>query len=66
MPEDKVDTTAERAPEQASRDTDARGSTTKRVGSNELLGPNGQLIIAHRGEDYRLRITSKRKLLLTK
>ena len=38
----------------------------RRIESRELLGPNGQIIIDHAGEDYRLRITSNGKLLLTK
>jgi hemin uptake protein HemP len=32
----------------------------------DILGPSGVLIIVHRGEEYRLRITSNGKLLLTK
>ena len=38
----------------------------RRIESRELLGPGGQIIIDHGGEDYRLRITSNGKLLLTK
>ena len=45
---------------------DAQPALTRRIVSRELLGPDGQIIIHHRGEDYRLRITSKGKLLLTK
>jgi hemin uptake protein HemP len=37
-----------------------------RIESSELLGQTGQLIIDHAGQDYRLRITSNGKLLLTK
>ena len=66
--ESKLDHRSESTFERALSRTIARepNATTKRVGSNELLGPCGQIIIDHRGEDYRLRITSKGKLLLTK
>ena len=37
-----------------------------RIESSQLLGQTGQLIIDHAGQDYRLRITSNGKLLLTK
>lgn len=37
-----------------------------RIASAELLGQAQELIICHAGEDYRLRITSKGKLILTK
>ncbi|HJQ56624.1 MAG TPA: hemin uptake protein HemP [Vineibacter sp.] len=38
----------------------------RRVGSRELVGASGQLIIRHGNDDYRLRVTSKGKLILTK
>jgi hemin uptake protein HemP len=38
----------------------------RRIGSRELMGASGQLIIRHAGDDYRLRVTSKGKLILTK
>ncbi len=41
-------------------------SQTRKVTIEELLGAAGALIIVHRGEEYRLRITSNGKLLLTK
>lgn len=37
-----------------------------RVYSAELLGSTRELVILHRGEEYRLRITGNDKLLLTK
>lgn len=41
--------------------------TNRRViTSNTLLGSERELIIEHAGEEYRLRITSNRKLILTK
>lgn len=36
------------------------------IGSKELLGDAHELIIVHAGEEYRLRITSNNKLILTK
>lgn len=36
------------------------------VSSADLLGAGGELIIEHTGHSYRLRITSKGKLILTK
>ena len=39
---------------------------TPRVYSAELLGRGRELRILHRGEEYRLRLTSTNKLLLTK
>ena len=43
-----------------------RGPSIRRVGSRELMGASGQLIIRHAGDDYHLRVTSKGKLILTK
>ena len=37
-----------------------------KVYSSELLGSTRELLILHRGDEYRLRITSTNKLLLTK
>jgi len=43
------------------------GCTPRRVvTSQELLGGGRELIIVHAGEEYRLRITSNEKLILTK
>lgn len=39
---------------------------SQRVYSAELLGQSRELVILHRGEEYRLRITSNDRLLLTK
>lgn len=41
-------------------------SAIRRIDSSELLGQGQQLIIDHNGQNYRLRITSNGKLLLTK
>lgn len=36
------------------------------ITSRELFGDNKELIIMHAGEEYRLRITSNNRLILTK
>lgn len=41
-------------------------STKRRVSSGELMAGQKELLIEHAGEEYRLRITSKGKLILTK
>lgn len=38
----------------------------KRIDSRELLGERREIIIEHAGEEYRLRLTSQGKLILTK
>jgi len=38
----------------------------RRVGSNELFGAQNEIVIEHNNEEYRLRITSNDKLILTK
>ena len=35
------------------------------VSSEALLGPRGELLIAHNGREYRLRLTQNGKLILT-
>jgi hemin uptake protein HemP len=42
------------------------GATTKTITSTELFGSSKLIIIRHAGEEYRLSITSKDKLILTK
>ena len=37
----------------------------KRVESETLLGPGGELLIIHNGREYRLRLTQNGKLILT-
>ena len=37
-----------------------------RIDSRELFTTEREIIIAHRGENYRLRLTSQNKLILTK
>ncbi len=41
-------------------------STMRRISSDELLAGQRELVIEHGGDEYRLRITSKGKLILTK
>lgn len=38
----------------------------KKITSTELMSGQNEIIIIHDGEMYRLRITSKNKLILTK
>lgn len=38
----------------------------RRVSSGELFGKQQELVIEHKNEEYRLRITSNDKLILTK
>lgn len=37
----------------------------RKVWSETLLGPNGELVIVHNGREYRLRLTQNGKLILT-
>jgi len=48
----------------ASRSCDV--PTMRRMTSDELLVGRRELVIEHSGEEYRLRVTSKGKLILTK
>jgi len=41
-------------------------SPVRQIDSASLLGPRGELFIAHRRQLYRLRITAQGKLILTK
>lgn len=38
----------------------------RRVSSNELFGVQNEIVIEHNDDEYRLRITSNGKLILTK
>ena len=42
------------------------GGVRRRLSSSELFGETRELVIEHAGEEYRLRITSQGKLILTK
>jgi hemin uptake protein HemP len=51
------------------RDTDpgpAQNGRPRRLSLEEILDGRREVIIQHGGEDYRLRLTSNNKLLLTK
>ena len=43
-----------------------QGRTVRRVTTEDLLQGGNELIIAHRGDEYRLRVTSNGKLILNK
>ena len=61
--ENRPSAAAERGP--LDETTSARATAIRRVGSLELLGPKGELIIEHDGREYRLRLTQNGKLILT-
>ena len=42
------------------------GRALRRITSEDLLQGGNELIIVHRGEEYRLRVTSNGKLILNK
>ncbi|MBS0241391.1 MAG: hemin uptake protein HemP [Proteobacteria bacterium] len=44
----------------------AHTSEPRRVTSSALLGSSSELIIEHDGQTYRLRLTAKNRLILTK
>ncbi len=46
--------------------TPASPAPRRRLESSALLGRDTELIIAHGGEEYRLRLTRQGKLILTK
>ena len=48
---------------QVNRDQNA---SRNRISSQQLFASQNEVIIEHNGEDYRLRITSNGKLILTK
>jgi len=43
-----------------------RRAPPRRWSVAELCGPSGEAILEHNGEDYRLRVTSRGRLILTK
>jgi hemin uptake protein HemP len=44
----------------------ANADTPNRITTEQLFAGTNQVIIVHKGEEYRLRITSNDKLILTK
>lgn len=49
----------------ASGSTPAKRASIRRVSSRELLAGDQEIIIVHAGREYRLRVTSNGKLILT-
>ncbi len=47
-------------------DTTQRPQALKEISSDDLFGDGRELIITHNGERYRLRITARGRLILTK
>lgn len=45
---------------------DGGGARSRHIKVSELLGSEREVILEHAGQEYRLRITSKGKLILTK
>jgi len=45
--------------------TNGRGEAVRRVASHDLMRGAGEIVIEHRGREYRLRITQHGKLILT-
>jgi hemin uptake protein HemP len=43
-----------------------KSETVKQMKVQELMGGDREIIIVHQGEEYRLRLTSNNKLILTK
>jgi hemin uptake protein HemP len=43
----------------------AQRAAPQKVTSESLLGPSRELVIAHNGREYRLRLTQNDKLILT-
>ena len=46
--------------------TGAGAGAVRRVDSTTLLGRQREVVIVHRGQEYRLRVTKSDKLILTK
>lgn len=53
-------------PDSEDRRRDAAGGGGRRVKVSDLLAGDREVILEHAGQDYRLRVTSKGKLILTK
>jgi hemin uptake protein HemP len=50
----------------APREASEAGRGVNRWLVASLCGPSGEAILVHNGEDYRLRVTARGKLILTK
>jgi len=51
---------------QANISQNLKPASSRRIKAEELFDDNKELIIEHHGKEYRLRITSNDKLILTK
>jgi len=51
---------------QTAASNNAANATRAKISSAQLFAKQNEVIIDHNGEDYRLRITSNGKLILTK
>ncbi len=51
---------------QSARPDAAGGGVRKRLSSTDLFGDAQEILIDHAGQEYRLRITRRGKLILTK
>jgi hemin uptake protein HemP len=54
------------APERARSAARPSGGKPRRLKVSDLMGGDREAILEHEGQDYRLRITSSGKLILTK
>jgi hemin uptake protein HemP len=54
------------SPDGEERRRDAGVGGSRRIKVSELLGGAREVILEHAGQDYRLRVTSNGKLILTK
>ncbi|PZW46513.1 hemin uptake protein HemP [Humitalea rosea] len=61
-----VPTEAESTRNDSSQASSTAGAPLRVVRSSDLFGEQREIVIRHRDEDYRLRLTSSNKLILTK
>lgn len=55
-----------RRDDRGAAEPEPRGATPRRVSSATLFRDEREVIIVHRGQEYRLRVTKAEKLILTK
>ena len=65
-PKDSKDNDRGQPVSQPRKDQTTPGSVRPRVAVEDLMQGTNEIIIEHRGEEYRLRVTSNSKLILTK
>ena len=66
MDEEREDLIAGAAAKTGEAGRHRRGNEGERLDSSALFGQRSEVVILHGGEEYRLRCTSKGKLILTK